>query len=237
MKNIRPFIYTTLFIFCLVVGFIVSKFVFIPTVFPSTPTPVPVPVLTAFMKQGIVLIIHVDQLSKPKPGLISVWALFMSLTDPSSLMVKSLYPAVLIDKTSPSLSDSFSLTSEGKPSPAFINQLKSINLHWDSYLILDNQGISVLANWITGRIPRLHAVNPNSNENIKTIIEEEENLVVDICNNLSVPVSQRGPSPQWKLLIPQNMRTDLYFDAAAVNWERLTLSNPPPHCEAISASN
>lgn len=242
MKQLRLFLLIALFIFWLFVGFLVADRL-LPIVFsrfitpsdntppPLTPTVVSTPVL--FIKQGTVLLIHVDDLSTTQPRLISIWAVFVSLTDQPSLIIKSIYPPAP-QNDSNRIDAAFSLTPEGNLSPTFTEALKVFNFHWDNYVIYDHQALKMISDWITGSAVKETPSAVNISEVPLDMPEGERLAFENICKYLSASSTERGQKPSWQQIIPNHMRSDLLFDDTMVNWERITLASPLPHCEVLA---
>jgi hypothetical protein len=66
-----------------------------------------------------------------------------------------------------------------------------------------------------------------------TILEEQKQILENMCTHLVPADSHRGPKPDWQTIYPFHMQSDLSFTGALVNWDRLTLSTPAPHCEVL----
>jgi hypothetical protein len=239
LKHIRPIFLFTLFIFWLVVGYLIADR-FIPIIFnktsapllpPSAVTPFPTP--SSRIKQGNVLIVFTNDLTSPNPNLISTWALFVALTDHPSLIVKALYPHPSITNPKMSPADVFYLTPQGQLSPEFIATISSTGFKWDNFIVMDFIAFNAIAGWITGTPIDMSLSLSPTQEQAENILDMQKSFLHNICTHLSSPESDRGPKPNWQVLIPAHMLTDLYFKDTAVNWDRITLSDPNPHCEVL----
>ena len=236
MRKIRPIILITFFAIFLAFGFIFSKTILFPTRFQSTLSPSPEPKINASSNTNTILLVHVDNLEKQKPQLISIWAIFMADTDPTSLTFKLIYPPLTQVKIKPSLPDDFFQVKHAKLSADFLISITPKDFKWNNYLVIDNKAVSGIVNWISGKMPRLHAVLPGSADNNKLITDEEKVVLDNVCLGFSNSDSQRGPQPMWSLLIPENVKTDIFLDDSLVYWQKLTLSIPHPKCEIITFS-
>lgn len=228
IKAARPFLLVTLFLFCLVFGFIVSSN-FYTAILPASQTVVsPTPISAIRQPQMNLVVVHADNLNAPQPALISVWAVFITQTDSPSLVYKSLYP-----QASSGLANQFSFTSSGELSPTFLKALETFQFPISAYVLLDDQSISPLLKWLTNEEHALTpAVGAVSDQAALTLAEEKD-LLEDVCGKLSLPAAQRGPQPAWKSQIPDHLRTSLSFEDAAVYWDRVTLADPPSFCKAF----
>ena len=69
--------------------------------------------------------------------------------------------------------------------------------------------------------------------NSQAVLDGEKAVFQEGCRRLAVPDSSRGEKPRWMDLFPTHLATDLFFRDTAVNWDRVTLSNPAPDCKVL----
>ena len=186
---------------------------------------------TLFVNQGTLLLIHADQLDSKQPRLISIWAVFISKTTPPSLIAKSIYPDLVSPEKSQQVAQAFNYTEKDGLSPQFIKQIQTYDLHWNGYIIGDQEAFAQLARWINGNDTVINL--PADISNSQAVLEAEKAIFQESCKNLTRPDSARGEKPHWLGLFPTHLETDLFFRDTAVNWDRISLSNPAPDCKVL----
>jgi hypothetical protein len=174
------------------------------------------------------VMIHVDDLSKEDPSLVSVWGLFMATHDHPGLIFKPFYPSNLDAKVSEDLAKSFSVTPEKAPSQKFLEKLyNATNFSWNSYVLVDDTAVKTLDEWLAG----------NSADSISPVttryrIEEEDAIVQNFCDQFA-GLLIRENQPQWTSLIPNHLRTDFSLESFLTRWEKLTTAPNPPQCKVL----
>jgi hypothetical protein len=232
-KNIKPLriaIFVCVFLLFAIVGFFVIQQL-AGLLFPKPPPAVATTSNALFINQGTLLLIHADQLASKQPQLISVWVVFISKTNPPSLIAKSIYPDIGSPEKSQQVAQSFNYTENTGLSPQFIKQIQDYDLQWNGYVIVDKVAFAQLAKWINGNQSSFNFSGDTSNS--QAILEAEKAVFQESCKNLVKADSDRGDKPHWAELFPAHLETDLFFRDTAVNWDRVTLSNPAPDCKVL----
>jgi hypothetical protein len=238
IKHIRSYLLITLFIFWLIVGYLIADSL-IPVIFttppfssnPSAKQPIPTP--SSRVKQGNILIVITDDLSSAKPTLVSVWALFISLSDPPNLIIKSLYPSLDTGRQAPDLAHVIFLPSQGQLSPEFNDAIKYSGFEWDNFIVMDFIALQSFIEWLSADPFEKSLLLPSTPDQTIAILGEQKQILESICTHLVPANSVRGPKPGWQTIIPSHVQSDLSFMDTVVNWERLTLSIPATHCEVL----
>jgi hypothetical protein len=141
-----------------------------------------------------------------------------------------MYPAPGIEGRDQAYERSFSLTRDNDPSPAFWRILKSQNIHWEGYLLVDDFAVQNVMEWTNGAgdFPGLLGstqLNPL----------ESEQALKHMCEDFS-RLKEHGPAPfSINDLMPAHFRTDLSMDKALSYWEMMTTSRVPIKCDVVLA--
>lgn len=193
-----------------------------------------IPITTNHIQQRNFLLLYVDDLTKPNPELVSVWALFTVLSDPPYLTIKALYPNPSDSKQERSLDGLFSISPQGKPTEKFINKLNTFDFHWDNYILLDNHAVMFLYEWCLNNHEHInnHSL-PKAHDMKSPLLKDEIVLFEIICDQLPFN-GKKVIKPEWNKLIPEHMLTDLLFDTTVIYWNNLSSTNHPPYCEIIT---
>jgi hypothetical protein len=229
-KYVFPFL--ILFILCLIVGYC-SANQFLPDKISSTHA-----TQTRVSNLHVnLIIIHVDDLKDNTPTLIAVWGIFLDVSNDKvmTMAFKPLYPIPTSDDLNQEFKDRFSLDSMNVPSPEFLQDLAKIyNFPWDNYLVIDNNAVLVLSDWITGIPYSLQPSAAASKEESQTLIDEQQTLLLDICQSLNAENLQQKPKFNWQKLIPKHIITNLSNLSFMDNWNKIISSIKPSQCEILN---
>jgi hypothetical protein len=158
MRNNRVIIVTTIFLVSVFLGFLGGAYIIQygqtarrlhPPVASRTQAVSVAPTHTVPVKtsngQHNLLLITVDNLISNTPQVEGIW-LVIDLQNNSHLSLLPVYPAINLDGTlsKTSLAGHFSLDSKKAPSTDFLNNIASLDLSWDSYIVLDHMGLAEL---------------------------------------------------------------------------------------------
>jgi hypothetical protein len=228
-KYVFPFL--ILFILCLIVGYC-SANQFLPDKISSTHA-----TQTRVSNLHVnLIIIHVDDLKDNTPTLIAVWGIFLDVSNDKvmTMAFKPLYPIPTSDDLNQEFKDRFSLDSMNVPSPEFLQDLAKIyNFPWDNYLVIDNNAVLVLSDWITGIPYSLQPSAAASKEESQILIDEQQTLL-DICQSLNAENLQQKPKFNWQKLIPKHIITNLSNLSFMDNWNKIISSIKPSQCEILN---
>jgi hypothetical protein len=230
ITRFRLFIFIAIFFLCALIGFISVQWLS-PYFFHKNASTASTPAATIYINQGNFLLVHIDT-SAPAPRLVSVWAIFISKNSPPSLIAKSLYPDSTETEKSRKIEQTFAYSEKNGLSADFLNAIQSYDWQWNAYMVVDNEGINQLSRWINNSASIQFADSSSSSQ---SVLDSERELLLLTCKNLTLSDTERGEKPHWQKLIPTHLQTDLFFKDAAVNWDRITFSNPAPDCKALIA--
>ncbi|MCX7975697.1 MAG: hypothetical protein N2646_01365 [Bellilinea sp.] len=175
--------------------------------------------------QQNILLIHVDELEKNQPALISVWGLILYFPEPK-IILQPIYPSPIGAERFPL--NNFKITQTKNLNSRFIQQVSlQTQMTWDNYILIDHQALSFFtAELFSG--DELYAPDQTNG-----IISVERAYFSQLCNRL-VEMEQDGLQQlRWKHLIPDHWRSNLSFDDALLNWEKLTSPQNPVKCEVF----
>jgi len=228
-KYVFPFL--ILFILCLIVGYCAAN-QFLPEKISSAhSTQTRVSTLHVNL-----IIINVDNLKNDAPTLSAVWGIFLDVSNDKVMRMafKPLYPIPTSDDLNKEFQDRFRLDPKKVPSPEFLQDLsKTYNFPWDNYIVVDNNAILVLSDWITGIPYTLQPTAAGNKEGAKTLIDEQQTLLLDICQSLNADNLQQKPKFNWQKLIPKHIITDLSNQSFMDNWNQIVSSKKPSQCEIL----
>jgi hypothetical protein len=196
------------------------------------PSPVANPTIQTHIpttSQQNLLIIHVDELSKPSPTLISVWVVFFAQYDQAFVSFKSLHPDPLSPRPLIPVTVLFSLNEEGKPSDVFLKWVSDHQLEWIAYVVIDQKGLAQIAEQVDS--PRLDFIIPRSKDQLQAVWQQEARLMDHLCMQLQP--GNNKTELNWNELIPDHFHSDLSFEEAILIWSQLQTGSASPNCEVF----
>ena len=124
------------------------------------------------------------------------------------------------------------MDSTGRLSQDFINTIESYEFDYHGYIILDGNGISTLFYWLTGntytdQFLTMAAVNPH------LMLMVEEQLLNQLCSQISNPDTMQQKNPPWQELTASHMVSNLDMETIMLTWSQITNDVQPPTCEVI----
>lgn len=175
--------YVVIFLLCLaiflIIGFVVT-FLLIPK---TSTTPIPNfnhPSLASETAIQNILLIHVDNLSAPKPTLVSVWAVMVRITDKPRFFFQMLSPSE--PGNSDNLKKSFSINRELELNPDFIHALTEFPAQWQGYILVDNSTVNKFMVDMGISSQPLNNVAAHSPEQIDALYQLQRNIFINICS-------------------------------------------------------
>lgn len=221
MRKLLIVISLLAFIACLVVGFFLAQQSLESASLSSAPAALSRP---ASPFQQNILLIHVDQLSRDKPELVSIWGLIVYFPEPK-LIFQPIFPNPLESQSTP---PEFSLTATKAPDPKFLRQIaRQTEMEWDNYLLYDHQALSLLV------ADLLEADSLTIEDPSAGVIAVESVYFAQLCQQFTALGESAMLEIDWRNLIPEHWRSNLAMDDALLNWQKLVLSGIPPRCEVF----
>jgi hypothetical protein len=164
--------------------------------------------------QRNILVILVDSFSTSNPRLEGVWLVGKLSHDPH-LVFFPIYPASK-NSEAEQWSGVFGLDADGRPTAAFLENLKARNIRWDNYLLVDHPSLADLIE-LAGRIDwdgqllsgpvvvtkiSLAQLEPQAALRAQAFVAQE------LCRNSASLMQSADPGLLWGLLT-HRMRSDL----------------------------
>jgi hypothetical protein len=178
--------------------------------------------------QQNLLVIHIDELNKPNPKLISVWVVFFAQHDRTFVSFKALHPDPLSPNPIIPVNVLFSLDENGAPSEAFLYWVRKHHLEWSAFVLIDQEGLEQISRHLQSGA--LDFIIPRSKDQRLTVWQQEAGLMNRLC--LQMQENERTKNKfDWDGLIPHHMRSDLTFENAILMWNKIAPGNDPPYCE------
>jgi hypothetical protein len=227
MTKARIVIFTASFLAFLLIGFAIA-YVFrlripSPVAQPASVTPLPV------NSQQNLLVIHVDELGKPNPKLISVWAVFFAQYDRTFVSFKALYPDPLAPRPILPVNIFFSMNAAGEPSDAFFKWVEDHHLEYSAYILIDQEGMKQIADGTN--FAGLDLIIPRNKDQLQAVWQQEARLLDHLCTQF-LP-GEKKSDIDWHALIPAHFRSDLSFENAILIWDQLQAVSTSPNCEVF----
>lgn len=163
------------------------------------------------------LLVMVDDLNAPQPNIDSLWAISID-TNINEIHFLEMTNGENWD----ALAASFSLSSEAKLSPAFIENAKSIIKNPEGYILLDRLGANAI---LVSQFPEIGA--PSS-----TIISSGQ--MEAFCMTLNHPDKMR-PLRLGQLFEDQHIAVNFHSKSSARLWEAFILPQEQRTCSIRSA--
>jgi hypothetical protein len=196
------------------------------------PENIPTDVAGSQGKQFNVILIHVDRLDRPQPRFVSAWYISLYLLEgaPPTLSLVQIYPYPKNPGINDAFERSFSLTRQGDLSPGFWKTVKTLNVKWQGFLLIDDFTVQNVMEWTNGPgdYPGLIGATQNNRE-------ESERVLKQMCQSFG-GIAKRGPAPfALSDLIPAHFRLNLRMEDALLYWNQMTTSKVPIICDVLVA--
>lgn len=182
--------------------------------------------------QRNLLIIHVDDLENDDPRLVSVWSMFAVSSEQTFITLKPLYPATTPDPALSELVMTFQLNAKKQPSQAFLKAAQAFQLKWDGYLLIDDEGLLLLNQWLTRSTDNSISVQANGNPDL--ILQNDVTLLNGICRGLGSAGLWPHKNAVWQTISPHHFRTNLKTKHLVNEWHALNVSQTTPVCNVFS---
>ena len=191
--------------------------------------------------QRNILLIGIDQLGASRPRLESAWMVLYIPGDPSLTLVP-VFPVAGAAPSSqyPDLQNKFELNPDHTPSRKFFDSLKSMNLWWDHYLVMDEMAVVELINrlgTVTAKSSPINGLRAVANlplawENPNAAVLAQATLLKEICRE----VAQVNPETRWnpsRILdeLSDHLATDMTAIQLQSEWQALASSKGRLTCD------
>jgi hypothetical protein len=182
--------------------------------------------------QRNIVVVHVDDLGVKHPQLVSVWSVFFVANEQTYITMAPLYPGTVPDPAASLLASSFDLNGRKKPAKEFLKALQAYQVVWDGYILVDDQGMMGLQQWLGGNHGSISLTGQSSNT-AAMVLQEERLLLAGVCYGLN----QAGPIPdesvQWRA-ISDHFKTDLPMRRVLPHWRQMNQARSTLVCNVFS---
>jgi len=218
MHKLRIILIPFVFVFCLVGGY-----VFAPDLLHvSEPFGANSSAEASALLENI-LIVHVDDLSKATPELISVWGIFINQTSGSFIIFKPLHPSTTDTAMSQDIFNSFGLTTDKQLTDEFMKTLDNHEVNWTNYVIMDDAAASKVIKWTM-----------DADISQPEIPHDDNSMITHFCSTLSKSDRTTGVEPAWLELASQHLHSNGDITVLAANWKSTVLESPTPlNCKVV----
>lgn len=182
--------------------------------------------------QKNIVVIHVDDLDAKHPQLISVWSVFSVVNQQTYITMTPLYPGVVPDPAVSQLASSFELNGRKKPAKNFLTALDAFQVNWDGYILVDQEGMVRLHQWLAGN----HNINliGQGGSDPALVLQEESLLLTGICYGLNQTGTAPDDSAQWDAIFSDHLKTDLSMRNIIPYWQQMNAVQTPLVCNILS---
>ena len=186
--------------------------------------------------QRNILIILVDSLSTSNPRLEGVWLVGKLSTNPR-LVFFPIFPVSGAGEGE-QWSGAFGLDAAGEPANAFLENLKTKNIQWDNYLLVDYPSLADLIE-LTGKIdwngqqlsgPEVVAKIPFTRLDPQAALQAQAFVAQELCSNTALLMQSADPMLLWGLLT-HRMHSDLELASLQAARDDFALIVGGPRCE------
>ncbi len=173
------------------------------------------------------ILVHVDSLATERPGLTSIWGIFISRSEFPTLILKRIYPETG-STASARLGAAFSIDQQKQLDPKFMKLMRELDLPAAEIVVVDNEGLEEIVAVISHPFPK--EPSPGNAEKIQTTDLE---LFQDTCSAINaptkpVPFSSPGIAPPAKA---ETMGSSFGF---LNKWKGLVTSLHFASCEVLA---
>jgi hypothetical protein len=189
--------------------------------------------------QHNILIIAIDRFDKPFPRLEGVW-LLLYLPDFPKLTLIPLYPSLQNNGSTKadSLEKSFRLTDKRQPDSTFFASIRSMDLWWNSYVVMDETASAYLIERISGVSTNGQPINgmravaklPLAWENPQDAVRAQASLLAGLCkkeNQPGTPLDLKNALSE----LSNHLSSDINPGQLIMDWKSMTTVDKFITCE------
>ncbi len=182
------------------------------------------------------IMVDVDDLTKHTPDLLSVWGIFLNIDMNNSMEIayKPLYPVPSSPNVNGEIDNLFNLDNQDDLSPQFQQYLaETYSFPWDNYIVLDSRAVIILSDWITGMPAEIQSDKPRNTVEEQALIDEQETLLLDICQSLNQENLQDKSPLNWQKVLPAHFLTNQSERTLLDNWALIIKVEKPTKCKIL----
>jgi len=185
--------------------------------------------------QRSVLMVQIDDMTATNPQLISMWILFISNTDTSQVIIKSIFTPIVEDPQSTQLAVDFNITQDNNLSSTFLHTVGKQNIPYNNIILFDQSAFKSISEWITAHSVSLSPIIAKSMDDAQNILVQDAAVFNEICRSIPGKSQSRGPVPPWENLVTSHFSSDFLFDDMMLLWEVLSNNEHSIQCEVIAS--
>jgi hypothetical protein len=182
------------------------------------------------------IMVYVDDLTNHTPDLLSVWGVFLNIDMNNSMEIayKPLFPVPVSPNVNVEIDNLFYLDSQDNLSPQFQQYLaETYSFPWDNYIVLDGRAVIILSDWITGMPAEIQSDKPINAVEEQALIDEQETLLLDICQSLTQENLQDKSPLNWQKVLPAHFLTNQSERTLLDNWALIIKAVKPTKCKIL----
>jgi len=190
---------------------------------------------TAIPQQQNFLVVHVDDLSAKKPGLISMWSILFYPSNPPHLMVMPLSSQSETERTN-DVTKVFRITSDKHLTNLFLARMEqSFDLEFSGYFVVDDTSANLFFTWLTGSQPA-GVETGVATENLSSWNHDlEASAWSQFCEiNTAGSAASFFNNINWNQVLPDHFSTNLSFDTITLAIDQIKHAASFPACEVFS---
>jgi hypothetical protein len=180
--------------------------------------------------------VDVNDLTKERTDLLSVWGVFLNIDKNNSLEIafKPLYPAPGSQDTNAKVDSLYSLDSQNGLSSQMLKYLADkYSFPWDNYIVIDHRAVTILSDYITGMAADIPSDKPATDEEEQALVEEQKTLLLDICQSLTLENLAEKPPLDWRKIVPAHFLTNQSERTLLDNWALIIKAPKPTKCQIL----
>ncbi|MGD0002603.1 MAG: hypothetical protein ABSE06_00055 [Anaerolineaceae bacterium] len=147
---------------------------------------------------------------------------------------KPLFPVPGSPNVNVEIDNLFYLDSQDNLSPQFQQYLaETYSFPWDNYIVLDGRAVIILSDWITGMPAEIQSDKPINAVEEQALIDEQETLLLDICQSLTQENLQDKSPLNWQKVLPAHFLTNQSERTLLDNWALIIKAVKPTKCKIL----
>jgi len=176
------------------------------------------------------LVMRVDDLNKPNPSLLTIWGAIVSFSSPTTIYFSPVFPT----QSNPAdLSALFRLDQDRVVSSEFLEALKKYNLDLTGYIIVDSVGSDSYLNWLIPAKNRVVSTPPVSTKGVQTLLNQQRQYYLQVCQTLSQPSKINPFSLNWKAVYPDHLIPTPNIETIMTTFHRLFSDSQSIKCYVV----
>lgn len=173
------------------------------------------------------LLIRVDDLSKPKPVLQTVWGIFTSFSGQTSIYFQPIYPS---SNNRVDLRSLFSLDQSGKPADTFLKELEKFDLSLNGYLVLDDRGAQTFLDWLTSTETVDHKATSNPSFGQLSL---QRTQLAQVCKGITGSSFMSNQPFKWELVYPEHLTSSPKNEVIIPLFNRVFFQSTRVECHVL----